>query len=156
MSPQKSPRPTARASAPKSVLRAMKNTNSFRDFVVDQLAAVRDVKPRAMFGGIGLYAGEVFFGIVASDVLYLKVDDTTRPVYAARGSAPFKPYADRPMTMPYFNVPVDVLEDAATLTAWARQSVEIAKAGAKNRATSTTRRIEPPSSGASDPRQRRR
>ena len=31
-----------------------------------------------MFGGYGLYAGEVFFGIVANGRLYFKTDDETR------------------------------------------------------------------------------
>lgn len=42
----------------------------------------------------------------------------------------FKPYADKPMVMPYFQVPAAVLEDAETLARWARQSVRVAAAGA--------------------------
>lgn len=58
-----------------------------------------------MFGGIGLYAEDHFFGILAADVLYFKIDDTNRGDDEAAGARPFKPYADLPMTMPYFNVP---------------------------------------------------
>ncbi len=81
-----------------------------------------------MFGGVGLYAGDVFFGIVAADVLYFKVDDSTRAAYEAAGSTPFKPYADRAMTMPYYAVPVEVLESAPTLVEWARRAVGVASA----------------------------
>lgn len=112
----------------------MKGTDSFRDFVLDQLARVPDVRARPMFGGLGLYAGDVFFGIMATDVLYLKVDDATRPDYEAHGSRAFTPYANRPMTMPYYNVPAVVLEDAPMLSAWARRSIAIAKTTAKARA----------------------
>jgi DNA transformation protein len=111
----------------------MRVSSSFHDFVLDQLAAVPGLRSRAMFGGVGLYAGDVFFGLLAADTLYLKVDDTNRAQYERTGSKPFKPYADRPMVMPYYNVPVNVLENASTLTDWARQSVVVATATATSK-----------------------
>jgi len=39
-----------------------------------------------MCSGIGLYAEEVFFGIVAADTLFFKVDDSNRRDYEAAGS----------------------------------------------------------------------
>jgi len=106
----------------------MRNRHETRDFVLDQLSGVRNIRAQSMFGGIGVYADEVFFAILAADVLYFKVDDTTRGAYDAAGSAPFKPYEDRPMTMPYFAVPVHVLESASTLVEWANRSIAVAKA----------------------------
>lgn len=111
----------------------MRVSESFRDFVLDQLAGLPGLRPQAMFGGIGLYAGEHLFGIIAADVLYFKVDDTNRPEYEARGSRPFRPYDDKPMTMPYFFVPPDILEDAATLRRWAERSLSVARPAAKAR-----------------------
>ena len=113
--------------ATRGKLRSMKSSTAFRDYVLDQLSGIRDVRARAMFGGIGIYAGDVFFALIASDVLYLKVDDTNRARYVEAGSAPFAPYPGKTMTMPYYNVPVSVLEDAATLTTWAKASVGVAK-----------------------------
>lgn len=103
----------------------------FRQFVLDQLEELGGVVPRAMFGGIGLYRDGLFFGIVARDVLYLKVDDRTRKRYEAAGMRPFKPYPNRSGTMQYYAVPVGVLE-SAELTQWARQAVEAARAAAEN------------------------
>ena len=80
-----------------------------------------------MFGGVGLYAGDVFFGILAADTLYLKVDDSNRAQYEAAGTTPFKPYADRPVTMAYYQVPAAVIEDGDQLAAWARASVRVAE-----------------------------
>ena len=105
----------------------MRVTDGFRAFVLEQLAGVTSVRARAMFGGVGLYAGEVFFGILAADTLYLKVDDTNRGRYEAAGMAPFKPYADKAMTMPYYQVPAGVLEDGDELAAWARAAVRVAE-----------------------------
>ncbi len=66
-----------------------------------------------MFGGVGLYSDDTFFGILAADVLYFKVDDTNRRQYEQADSKPLKPYADRPMTMSYYDVPASVVEDEA-------------------------------------------
>lgn len=100
----------------------------FLDFVLDQLSGVRDLQAQPMFGGVGLYSGDLFFGLLAADVLYFKVDDTTRADYEAEGSTPFKPYAGRPTTMGYYSVPTAILEDRAALAAWASRAVKVASA----------------------------
>ena len=104
----------------------MRVTDGFKAFVLEQLAGVKAVRARAMFGGVGLYADDVFFGILAADTLYLKVDDTNRGRYDAAGMTAFRPYAERDMTMPYYQVPVEVLEDSEELATWARDSVRVA------------------------------
>ena len=111
----------------------MRVTDGFRDFVLEQLAGVTSVRSREMFGGVGVYAGDIFFGILARDALYLKVDDTNRGRYEAAGMAAFKPYADKPMTMPYCQVPADVLEDADELATWARASIHVATRAAAHK-----------------------
>ena len=78
----------------------MSVSESYKRFVLDQFEELGDVTPRSMFGGVGLYHRDVFFGIVAGDVLYLKVDDATRGDYERAGMGPFKPYPDRGGTMP--------------------------------------------------------
>jgi len=68
---------------------------------------------------------------MASDVLYFKTDDSNRRDYEQAGSGPFKPYADRAMTMPYYAVPIGVVEDASTLLTWAERAVAVAVASKK-------------------------
>lgn len=90
-------------------------SRGFREFVLGQLAGVRGLREQAMFGGVGLYAGDVFFGLIADDVLYLKVDT---------GGEAFRPYKNRPDTsMRYFSVPPAALEDAAELEAWVARAI---------------------------------
>jgi hypothetical protein len=48
--------------------------------------------------------------------------------YEAAGSSKLKPDADREMTMPYFNVPTAVLEDASELTRWTARAVSVESA----------------------------
>jgi DNA transformation protein len=115
-------------------LRSLHVTDGFRSFVLDQLEELGDVTARAMFGGVGLYRRGLFFGIIARDTLYLKVDDGNRPDYERAGAKMFKPYRDRPGTMHYYAVPVDVLESPLDLSQWARKAVAAAeRAGAPPR-----------------------
>jgi DNA transformation protein len=101
--------------------------NGFLAFVLDQLGGIDDVVARSMFGGVGLYAGSVFFAIIHRDIVYFKVDDKTRPSFVRAGMKPFKPFADRPTTMQYYEVPANVLEDAEELTKWAQRAIAVAK-----------------------------
>lgn len=121
----KKSRPPTQSTA-RGKLMSMRVTDGFRAFVLEQLAGVESVRARAMFGGIGLYAGDVFFGLLSADTLYLKVDDSNRGRYEAEGMSAFRPYADKPMSMSYYQVPARVLEDGDELTAWARASVRVA------------------------------
>jgi DNA transformation protein len=79
-----------------------------------------------MFGGVGIYAGELFFALIADDTLYFKVDDSTRNDFEARGSGPFRPYGEHGETMGYYRVPEDLLEDPDELAVWARRAIEVA------------------------------
>ena len=110
----------------------MSVSRDYLDYVVDQLAPFAQVVTRRMFGAVGLYAQELFFGLIDDDSLYLKVDDTNRADYTTRGCEPFRPFADV-ASMSYFRVPADVLEDADELAQWARKSLQVAAAAAAAR-----------------------
>ena len=95
--------------------------DGFKDFLLDQLSDLRSVTARAMFGGYGLYCGRVFFGIVHRGRLYFKTNATTAPPYREHEMKPFRPNAKQTLNT-YYEVPVDVLEDAGELTIWAQQA----------------------------------
>ena len=118
---------------PRVAFRSLHVSAEFRDFVLDQLARVPDLRARRMFGGIGLYSGARFFAIVAADELFFKVADANRAAYETAGSEPFRPLADasRPVSMSYWRVPVEVLEDPAELTEWARAAISVAGQNAR-------------------------
>lgn len=103
---------------------------SFRAFVLDQLGRVApQVRARSMFGGVGIYSGELFFALIADDELYLKVDDSNRTDYEARGIGPFRPYGSGGEVMQYYPVPADVLEDVDSLRAWVDKAMDAARRG---------------------------
>ena len=123
----------------------MTTSADFLAYVLDQLAGLDGVSSRRMFGGAGLYSDEFFFALIAEDVLYLRVDDSNRADYTARGAAQFRPYADRPhLSMSYFAAPAEVLENAAELVIWARRSVQVAmQAPRMQRRRSKSRKRKP-------------
>ena len=98
--------------------------DGFKDFVLDQLSELPGLTHRSMFGGYGLYCGSVFFGIVQKGRLYFKTNATTAPRYRKREMKPFRPNATQTLKT-YYEVPVDVLEDAGELTIWARQASDL-------------------------------
>lgn len=98
--------------------------DGFKEFVLDQLADLRGLTCRAMFGGYGLYHREKFFGIIHKGRLYFKTNATTAPRYRERKMKPFSPNAKQTLKT-YYEVPVDVLEDAGELTIWARQASDL-------------------------------
>ena len=109
-------------------------SSSFRVLVLDQLSrAMPRIRARSMFGGVGIYSGEIFFALIADDTLYFKVDDSTRPDFVARGMGPFRPFGDDGGTMQYYQLPEDLLEDPDALRPWAEKAVAIARAKPKRR-----------------------
>lgn len=102
----------------------MSRDEAFKDFVVEQLAGLHDLRVRGMFGGFGLYQGEKFFGIISDDRLYFKTNDTTRADYEQRGSKPFQPSAKQTLKN-YYEVPAEILDDSEQLTQWAGKAASI-------------------------------
>lgn len=95
--------------------------DSFRDFVLEQLAALDGLRCKRMFGGYGLYCGERFFGIVYDGRLYFKTHPDTLPDYLNRHAAVFEP-SEKQVLKNYREVPVDILEEAEQLGVWAKRA----------------------------------
>ena len=98
--------------------------DSFAEFVTERLQPVKDLKAKRMFGGIGLYSGERFFGIIFDGRVYFKVDDSTRPKYEEAEMGPFRAHGKPPMKK-YYEVPPDVVEDSGQLIQWAAESARL-------------------------------
>ncbi len=126
-----------RKAKPASLRGKPRRDASFIAFVSEQLSSLGGVRAKSMFGGHGFYARDLFFAVADEGRLYFKVDDGTRPRYESRGMGPFTP-APSMVMKGYYEVPLDVLEDAAELTRWAREACEVARkaAGMKGRTPS--------------------
>ena len=100
-------------------------SQSYREFVLEQLGRVTPVTGKSMFGGVGIYAHGLFFALMAEDRLYFKVDDATRPDFEQRGMEPFRPFGEE-SAMGYYEVPADVVEDVAQLERWVKRAIDVA------------------------------
>ena len=80
-----------------------------------------------MFGGVGVYAGDLFFALIDDDLVYFKVDDRNRPVFVDRGMGPFMPGGSGGEVMQYYQVPEDVLEDPEMLGQWMDAAIDVAR-----------------------------
>jgi DNA transformation protein and related proteins len=117
---------------------------SFKEFVMDQLGALPELRAKAMFGGHGLYQADCFFGILMDGRLYFKTDAQTRAAFLERGMGPFiYEKARRTMTVNYFEVPPDVLEGREELVAWAKRAIQVAIARPPKPARRSRQRGEP-------------
>jgi DNA transformation protein len=103
-------------------------TPEYREFVLEQLGRVAPaVTSRAMFGGVGVYSGGLFFALMDNDTLYLKVDDSNRGDFEAPGTGPFRPFGDDRDVMQYYELPADLLEDADQLRPWVEKAIDVAR-----------------------------
>ncbi|MBN1433938.1 TfoX/Sxy family protein [Candidatus Fermentibacterales bacterium] len=101
-------------------------SRDFLEFCLDQLRELPGISAKRMFGGAGLFHEGRMFGLIAGDVLYLKADDSGRRLYEEKGTGPFRPYRNRDSTMPYYEVPAEILDDPDELGEWARASMRVA------------------------------
>jgi DNA transformation protein len=107
---------------------------SFRTFALEQLGrGTPAIRARSMFGGVGIYAADLFFALLADDTLYFKVDDTTRGKFEALGMQPFRPYGVQGEVMQYYAVPEEVLEDPEALHLWVEAAIEVARKAKRKR-----------------------
>ena len=127
-------------------------------YVLEQLSGLGAVSSRRMFGGVGLYQGELFFGLIDDDTLFFKTGESNAAEYLARNMPRFMPPASRPLgPMGYHEVPADIIEDSEALTAWARKAVAVAlaayhaKAAVKSRPQAKQKRKAKPKRKAKQP-----
>ncbi len=64
------------------------------------------------------------------DVLYFRVDDSSRSYYVAEGAEPFAPMGPGTKSMNYFAVPARLYDDAEELSVWLARAINAARASA--------------------------
>ncbi len=97
------------------------------EFLLEQLRPVGELRARRMFGGYGLFCGELMFALVADQRLYFKVDALNMAAYEKRQLPAFC-YARRGkmVRLSYRLAPEEVIDDAAALLPWAIAAVAAA------------------------------
>ena len=104
-------------------------SESYLIFVQDQLSKLGPIQIKKMFGGASLYFDNLIFGLIDDDTLYFKADTITKSAYSEQSMPQFAPYMknlNKPMPMPYWQVPEEVLNDPDVLFEWAKIAIQVA------------------------------
>mgnify|MGYP001598292532 CR=1 FL=1 len=106
----------------------MAKRSEYVAYLLDELASLGSLRAKAMFGGFGLYCDELFFAIVADEVLYVKVDDANRVRFEQAQLQPisFTMKDGRVQTMSYYPLPEAALASNPELLAWAKEGLAAA------------------------------
>ena len=114
------------------------------EFIHDLFQPFGAVSVRRMFGGAGLFADGVMFGLVSGGQIYLKVDATTVPCFEHEQCEPFEystKNGKRALTS-YWRLPDRLYDDADELARWARRALAAARRGAAVKPESGKRRTK--------------
>jgi DNA transformation protein len=103
------------------------------EFIRDLFAPFRPVTIKRMFGGAGLYADGLMFGLVFDGAIYLKVDDTNRADFEREGSSPFTYTRAKSQgrigraSLSHWRLPERLYDDPDELAVWAGRALAIAE-----------------------------
>lgn len=106
----------------------MSTSSEYLDYLRELFAPLGTIRSKRMFGGAGIYCDEIFFALVVSDVLYLKVDAENRAEFEREGLEPFSYEAQgrERVTMSYYRAPDEALDSPALMQPWARSALAAA------------------------------
>lgn len=106
-----------------------KPPDPFVENLLELMEPLGDVTARRMFGGYGIYHGEIMFGLVAYSVFYLKVDDLNRGEFEDHGMPPFQfERGDgKVIQMSYYQCPDEALSRPDALRPWAESALEASR-----------------------------
>ena len=104
-------------------------SDSFAEFLREQLAPLGRVTMRRMFGKTGVFHDGLMFGMVTDNTLYLRVDDHNRAEFGEAGSFPPLSYEKKGRTidLSFWRAPERLFDEPEALVTWAR--VALAAAG---------------------------
>ncbi|MEM7722546.1 MAG: TfoX/Sxy family protein [Pseudomonadota bacterium] len=93
----------------------------------DLFAELGDITTRKMMGGLCLYHEGTIFALLMSDgQMFLKGQGDFKDVLEAKGCArwTYQREGKKPVSMPYWTMPDDALDDPEVACDWARRALE--------------------------------
>ncbi|HTA99317.1 MAG TPA: TfoX/Sxy family protein [Bradyrhizobium sp.] len=121
-------------------------SDSFAEFLREQLAPFGHITMRRMFGKTGVFCDAVMFGMVTDNTLYFRVDDENRETFREAASFPPLNYAKQGGTidLSFWRVPERLFDEPDELIAWARAALAAARrVAAKRERTAPGRKSKP-------------
>jgi DNA transformation protein and related proteins len=103
-------------------------SDSFAEFLREQLAPLGRVTMRRMFGKTGVFCDDVMLGMVTENTLYFRVDDDNRATFKEAQCFPPLNYAKKgsAIDLSFWRVPERLFDEPDELVAWARAALAAA------------------------------
>lgn len=98
----------------------MAKHSEYLTYVLEKLEPHGPIKARAMFGGYGIYYGDVMFALIADNELYFRVDQESEKAFIEYSSKRFvyDGMKNKAVSLPYFTLPEEILESYTELPRW--------------------------------------
>jgi DNA transformation protein and related proteins len=103
-------------------------SETFADFLREQLAPLGGVSLRRMFGKTGVFCDGVMLAMVSENTLYFRVDDQNRATFKEAEAFPPLNYAKKGQTidLAFWRAPDRLFDEPDELMAWARAALAAA------------------------------
>jgi DNA transformation protein len=110
-------------------------SDSFAEFLREQLASLGRITMRRMFGKTGVFCDGLMFGMVTDNMLYFRVDDGNRAAFNEAESFPQLNYKKQGeiIDLSFWRAPERLFDEPDELVAWARIALEAASRVAAKR-----------------------
>ncbi len=118
-------------------------SDSFAEFLREQLATLGYITMRRMFGKTGVFCDGLMLGMVTDNTLYLRVDDQNAAAFAEAASFPPLNYEKqgRTLDLSFWRAPDRLFDEPDELVAWAQIALAAAgRVAAKNKRPLSRRR----------------
>jgi len=125
-------------------------SDSFAEFLKEQLAPLGRVTMRRMFGKTGVFCDGLMLGMVTDNTLYLRVDDDNRLAFQEAASFPPLNYRKKGSTidLSFWRAPERLFDEPDELVTWARIALAAAgRVAAKRERAAPRRKSKPPNKG---------
>ena len=103
-------------------------SETFAEFLREQLAPLGGITMRRMFGKTGVFGDGVMFGMVTENTLYFRVDDQNRETFREAEAFPPLNYAKQGETidLAFWRVPERLFDEPDEFITWARAALAAA------------------------------
>jgi DNA transformation protein and related proteins len=120
----------------------MAASDSFAEFLSEQLAPLGRVTMRRMFGKTGVFCDGLMLGMVADNTLYFRVDDGNRAAFKEAASFPPLNYRKKGDTidLSFWRAPERLFDEPDEFVTWARIALAAARRVAAKRGQTAPRR----------------
>jgi DNA transformation protein len=116
-------------------------SDSFAEFLREQLAPLGRVTMRRLFGSTGVFCDGLMFGMVTDNTLYFRVDDRNREVFKEAEAFPPLNYEKKGVAidLSFWRAPERLFDEPDELVEWARIALAAASRVAAKRGRAAPR-----------------